>query len=203
MAESMVDPDPSTFGWDPGVLARQSGRGYGVSLKFGPKPQSPDDAAKRETPQWQAAWKAQRAWIQNQLFAGATLADMGFADQHGLGEQEYMALRRGDFGGFRQGWFNASKGFGRAFYAPNRDGYTMAGGGGSRLPATDPTTAAPPGFRPSAAPAPGGASASAPFGSPAFGGGGGTGASGDYDISQQLGPNMRRRRQISLGSLVG
>lgn len=121
-------PDDAPEGWDPNVYRNQSGRGRGASARYGPRPPSPDTVAERGTKAWRDAFNAQRQWMQQQIFAGATLADMGFDPIRGRGLHAYTALSEGDFAPWRGDWQRAARGSPRVYYDSLTGEMTPVGG---------------------------------------------------------------------------
>ena len=162
--------DTTPAGWDPGVYRRQGGQGYGVSSRWGARPPEADEVAPRGTPAWRQAWQKMQDWIGLQLYTGATLGDMGFTREHEHGKQHFLRLSRGEYGGFRKDWFDASGNFPRYYIDPytGQTRSTGGGGGGQRPSMGMPNQPAPTTGMQSTGPsaAPGGPSAT-PFTPPA------------------------------------
>jgi hypothetical protein len=119
-------------GWAHQVINRYGNRGMGISLKHGPRPPSPDDLGiPRGTKAWRDQWNVENDWIGKQIFAGATLGDMGFDPNDRENFPIYQRLREGKFGAFRPDWKAGAQGHGRAFVDFRTGQLTHVPGSGS------------------------------------------------------------------------
>lgn len=152
MDSGMVPP-----GWTEKSLEAQYLPGKGASMRYGSRPPSPDTVAPRGTKAWRDAFNAQRTWMQHQMFAGASLNDLGFAPVRGKGLHAFTALREGDFSPFDSSWNRAARGSERGTYDPGTGAYTMSspraqwygpGGDKSLLPGPGAPELPPPGAPP-------------------------------------------------------
>jgi hypothetical protein len=119
--ESNFTPPPS---WTQRSIEAMYLPGKGATMRHGMRPPSPDTVAPRGTKAWRDAFNAQRAWMQKQIFAGASLNDLGFDPVRGRGLHAYTALREGDFSPFDSSWNRAARGSERGTYNSVTGAYT-------------------------------------------------------------------------------